>query len=87
MVGGCDMRKAARCGQRGVAAAGGHVEHFLARPHVGRLDEVLADELERCADDGEVAAGPAGLLPLLDSSQVGNGPGRCANTHESLRGR
>jgi hypothetical protein len=57
------------------AAAGGHIEHLVVRPHVGGLDEVLADDLERGADDGEVAAGPAGLLALPDGGQAGGRPG------------
>ena len=39
---------------------------------VGRLGQRLADDLQRRADDGVVAAGPGGLLPLLDGGEVGS---------------
>ena len=70
VVGGGHVGKAARRGQRRVAVAGGDVEHALAGADVGGLGERLADDLQRRADDGEVAAGPGGLLALLDRREV-----------------
>jgi hypothetical protein len=42
---------------------------------VGRLGQRLAHQLQGDADDGEVAAGPAGLLALLDGGIVGAAKG------------
>ncbi len=64
------MGEAARRGQRGVAVAGGDVEHEFVGAHVGRFGEHFADNLQRRADDGVVAAGPGGLLALLDRGIV-----------------
>ena len=63
--------EAARGGERRVAVAGGDVEHALAGAHVDGFGERFADDLQRGADDGEVAAGPGGLLALLDGGEVG----------------
>ena len=49
----------ARGGDRGVAAAGGDVEHAPAGVQVGGVDELLGDEHDLRRDDGEVAARPA----------------------------
>jgi hypothetical protein len=71
VVGRGDDRVAACRGQRGVAVAGGHVEHGLVGAHVGGLGQCLADDLQGGADDGVVAAGPGGLLAQLDGGEVG----------------
>ena len=75
VVRGGHLREAARGGQRGVAVAGGHVEHALAGAQVHGLGERFADDLQRGADDGEIAAGPRGLLALLDGREVRGGRG------------
>ena len=61
-----------RC-DRGVAAAGGDVEHAPTRMQVGGVAEVLGHEHDSRGDDGEVAARPGCLLALLDRCQVGSG--------------
>ena len=61
-----------RC-DRGVAAAGGDVEHAPAGLQVGGVAEVLGDEHDAGGDDGEVAARPGRLLALLDGAEVGLG--------------
>jgi len=61
MAGGC---------KRGVAVAGGDVEHALAGAEVDRIAEALTDDLQCRADDGVVAGGPRRLLTLLDSCIV-----------------
>src|SRR5690606_17436078 len=58
-------------GQRGIAVAGGDVQDGLAGAHVGGFGERLADDLQRDADGGVVAARPCGLLALLDGGEVG----------------
>src|SRR5690606_15646197 len=58
-------------GQRCIAIAGGDVEDGLAGAHIGGLGECLADDLQGRADGGVVAAGPGGLLALLDGGEVG----------------
>ena len=57
-------------GERGVAVAGGDVEHALAGGDVDGLAERLAGELQRGADDGVVARGPGALLARLDGVEV-----------------
>ena len=71
VVGRGDAGEPARRGERGVAVAGGHVEDVVSGAHVGRLGERLADDLQGGADDRVVAAGPGGLLALLDGGEVG----------------
>ena len=63
----------ARGGERGVAVAGGDVEHAFAGAHVGRFGERFADDLQRHADDGEVAAGPRACWLLFDGGEVRRG--------------
>src|SRR5262249_42725474 len=63
-------REAARGRQRGIAVARRDVEDVLAGTDVNRLREELPDNLQRRADDGEVAARPGGLLTLLDCLEV-----------------
>ena len=55
---------------RRVAAAGGDVEDAPAGVQVGGVAELLGDDLDLRRDDGEVAARPGLLLPLLDRLQV-----------------
>ena len=62
-----------RRGDRGVAAAGRDVEHTPAGLEVGGVAEVLGHEHDPRGDDGEVAARPGCLLPLLDRLEVGSG--------------
>ena len=71
VVGGGHIGEAARRGQRCVTVAGGDVEHTFVGTHVGRFGEHFADNLQSRADDGVVAAGPGGLLALLDRGIVG----------------
>ena len=47
---------------------------FFENPCVGHED-VIADDLQGGAYGGVVAAGPGGLLALLDGSEVGCGSG------------
>ena len=67
----------------GIAAAGGDVEDAPACLQVGRVAEVLGHEHDPGGDDGEVAACPGRLLPLLDRVEIGNG--RIGDGHFSLR--
>ncbi len=60
-----------RRGDRGVAAAGGDVEHAPAGVQVGGVAELLGDEHDPGGDDGEVAARPGLLLAPLDVVEVG----------------
>ena len=59
--------------KRRVAVAGGDIEHTLAGAHIGGFGERFADDLQRGTDDGEVAAGPGGLLALLDRGEIRHG--------------
>ena len=59
---------------RRVAAAGGDVEDAPAGVQVGGVAELLGDDLDLRRDDGEIAARPGLLLPLLDRLEV---RGRC----------
>ena len=61
---------AARGGKRRIAVARGDVEYAFARPDVDRFGQGFADNLQRDADHGKVAAGPGGLLPAFDVSEV-----------------
>ncbi len=61
---------AAGSGQRGVAVAGGHVEHLLVAAQVAGLGEQFAHQLQRRADDGVVAARPGCLLTGLEGGEV-----------------
>ena len=70
-------------GDGGVAVAAGDVEHPPAGPHVDRVDEHLADDLDLGADHREVAAGPGLLLARLDEGEIGSGRG---DGHVVLRG-
>jgi hypothetical protein len=56
--------------QRGIAVAGGDVEHLLAGPEVERLAQLLADDLQRGADDGVVAGRPGAVLLGLEGGKV-----------------
>ena len=73
VVGRGDVAPAPRRGERGIAVAGGDVEHALAGAQVDRLAQALADDLQRRADDGVVAGGPGGLLARLERCEVGRG--------------
>ena len=56
---------------RGVAAAGGDVEHAPAGLEVRGLAQVLGLEDDPRGDDGEIAARPGALLPALHRGEVG----------------
>jgi hypothetical protein len=58
---------------RGVGAARGDVEHAPAGVQVGGVAELLGHQHDQPSDDGEVAARPGLLLPLLDRPEVGTG--------------
>ena len=73
VVGRRDLSKMPGRGKRGVAVAGGHVEHTLSGAEVNRFADAFADDLQRRADDGVVAGGPGGLLTSLDRRVVGRG--------------
>src|SRR5262249_47838613 len=73
VVGRGHLRETTRCGKRGVAVAGGDVEHALASTQVDSLTDALSDDLERGADHGVVTGGPCHLLALLDGRVVGHG--------------
>src|SRR4029450_1715439 len=61
---------AAGPGDRGVAPAGGNVEHAPAGLEVGRFAEGLGAEDDARGNHREVAAGPRRLLSLLDALEV-----------------
>ena len=71
IVGGGDLRKAACRGERGVAVAGSDIDNPFVGADVGGLGERFADDLERDADDGKIAARPSRLLALLDRGEIG----------------
>ena len=71
VVGRGHLAPAARGGERGVAVAGGDVEHRLAGAQIERLAQLLADDLQGRADDGVVAGRPGGLLAGLDGGEIG----------------
>ena len=73
VIGRGHLRMAAGCGERGVAVAGGDVEHGLAGTHVCGLGKRLADDLQCGPDDGVIATRPGGLLALLDGGEVRGG--------------
>ena len=70
VVGGGHLAPAARRGERGVAVAGGDVEHLLAGPEVERFAQLFADDLQRGADDGIVAGRPGAVLLGLEGGKV-----------------
>ena len=70
VVGRRHVAPAAGRRQRAVAVAGGDVQHLRPRPQVDRLAQRLADDLQRRADDPEIARGPRRLLALLDGRQI-----------------
>ena len=71
VVGRGHHRKAARRRKRGVAVAGGDIEHAFAGAQIDRLAELFADDLQRGADRGVVAGGPGFLLGAFDGGVVG----------------
>jgi hypothetical protein len=73
VVGRGHCRAAAGRGERGVAVAGGDVEHALVGAQVGGFGERFADDLQRGADDGVVAAGPGRSLAVFQGDEVGGG--------------
>ena len=71
---GCGNVGPATCGgERGIAVAGRDVEHALAGTQVDGLAQLLADDLQRRADDGVVAGRPGGVLAGLDGGEIGRG--------------
>jgi len=70
IVGRRDATAAARGRERRVAVAGRNVEHALVPAQVARFGERFADDLQRRADDGVVAARPCGLLAGLDGGEI-----------------
>ena len=71
VVGRGDVAPAPRGGEAGHAVAGGDVEHLRAGLEIERLAELLADDLQRRADDGVIARRPRGLLFGLECGQIG----------------
>ena len=68
----CEREHACRCECR-IAVAGCDVEHGRAAAQVRSFTPLLADELQRRSDDGEIAAAPGELLPRLDPAEVDRG--------------
>ena len=79
VVGGRDVAPSACGGQRAVAVAGRNVQHRRSRAQVDRLAKRFADNLQRRADDSEVAGRPRGVLFRLDRVQLGGWGGRAFN--------
>jgi len=71
IVGRDDVAPAPRGRERGVAVAGGAVQPLLARAQVERLAKILADDLQRRADDGVIAGRPGALLAGLQGGEIG----------------
>ena len=71
VVGRGHLAPAARRGERHVAVAGRDVEHLAAGAQIERLAQLLADDLQRGADDGVVAGRPGALLARLDGGEIG----------------
>ena len=71
VVGGDHVAPAPRGGQRDVAVAGGDIEHLLSGAKIEGFAQLLADDLQRGADDGIIAGGPGALLAGLDARQIG----------------
>jgi hypothetical protein len=71
VVGGCDVGEATRRRQRCVAISRSDVDDALSSAHINGLREGLANDLQSCADDGEIATRPSGLLLVLDAGKVG----------------
>ena len=57
---------------RGIAAAGGDVEHAPPGLEVRGLTQVLGLEDDPRGDDGEISARPDVLLPALHRGEVGS---------------
>ena len=66
----------ARGRKRGVAIAGGYIDHALIGAQIDCFAEALTDELQCDADHGIIARGPRGLLTLLDRREIGCSDGR-----------
>ena len=64
VIGRGHVAPAARRRERRVAVAGRDIEHLAAGAQVERFAQLLADDLQRGADDGIVARGPGALLAL-----------------------
>src|SRR3569623_39624 len=85
VVGRGHLAPAARGGERGIAIAGGDVEHLLPGPEVERLAQLLADDLQRGADNGVVAGRPGAMLLCLQRGKIdlagllGFGGGGCGH--------
>jgi hypothetical protein len=72
----------ARGGERRIAVPCGDVEYFLPAAQVDSFAKILADDLQRHADQGKVAGSPRILLPGLDQLEIGSrGLKLCRNTH------
>ena len=81
IVGRDDVAPAARGRKRDVAVAGGDIEHLLAGADVEGFAELLADDLQRGADDRIVAGGPGRMLTRLHGDEIdhgGNGMSECS---------
>jgi hypothetical protein len=59
-----------RCGQGGVAVPRYNIDDLLACTDIGGLGQQFADNLQRDADDGEVAARPCRLLALFNRGKI-----------------
>ena len=62
---------APRGSKRSVAVAGRNVKHALAGTKIKRFAEILADNLQRGADDGVIAGRPGALLFRLHGNEIG----------------
>jgi hypothetical protein len=70
VVGGDHIAPATRGRQRGVAVAGGDVEHPVSRTDVEGLAQLLADDLKRGAYYGIIAGRPCSPLAGLERIEV-----------------
>ena len=73
VVGGRHVAPPARRCEAGHAVAGGDIQDFRARAKIERLAKLLADDLQRAADDGVIAGRPRCLLPGLEGCEIGRG--------------
>jgi hypothetical protein len=62
---------------RDATPPGRDIEHLAAGAKIERFAELLADDLQRRADDGVVAGRPGALLACLEGGEIGLRGGNC----------